>query len=60
MLRCRLEKCSYFFFFTLSMVICCGFFLVTNILVVVRFGQKHLLNAISISVNVNASMQIDH
>lgn len=31
-----------FFFFTLS-VICCGFFLQTNVLILICFGQKHLL-----------------
>ena len=37
-------------FFTLSTVTCCGFFLVTNVLIVSRFGQKCLLN---VNVNVN-------
>ena len=40
-----------FFLFTLSTVICCGFFLLTNVLIVNRFGQKCLLNALNINVN---------
>ena len=35
---------------------CYGFFLVTNVLIVSRFGQKHLLNALNVNVNVN----VDH
>ena len=38
---------------TLSMVICCGFLFVTNVLFVSHFGQKHLLNALNVNVNVN-------
>ena len=40
-----------FFLFT-SSVTCCGFFLVTNVLIASRFGQKHLLNAPNLNVNV--------
>ena len=34
----------FLFFFTLSTVMCCSFFLETNVLTVSCFGQKHLLN----------------
>ena len=37
------------------MVIRCGFFLMTDVLVVSLFGQKHLLNALNVNVNVNLS-----
>ena len=46
MLRRRLENCLNFFVFTFSIVIHCEFFLVTNVLIVSRFGQKRLLNVI--------------
>ena len=36
------------FLFYISMVTCCGFFLVRNVLIVCRFGQKHLLNALNV------------
>ena len=34
-------------------MICCGFFLVTNVLIVSRFGPKRLLNALNVNVSVN-------
>ena len=36
---------QFFFFITLSTVICCSFFPLTKVPIVTRFGQKHLLNA---------------
>ena len=45
-----------FFFSPLSMVICCGFFLVTNGLILSCFGQKHLLKALNVDVNITSSM----
>ena len=46
MLRWGLDNCFYLEFFTLSKVICdtCGFFLMTNVLIVSRFGQKQVIN----------------
>ena len=38
------------------MVIRCGFFLMTDVLVVSLFGQKHLLNALNVNVNVNVNL----
>ena len=52
MLRRGLGNSFYFFFFTLSTVIGFGFFLVTNGLYVSHYGQKHLLNALNVNVNV--------
>ena len=48
--RRGIENCFYFFFLTLSTVICCGFFLVTNVLSLSCFGQKRLLNPLNINV----------
>ena len=33
-------------------MICCGFFPATNVLGVSSFGQKRLLNALNVNVNV--------
>lgn len=51
MLRRGLEHCFYVVSFTLSTVMRCGFFLVTNVLTVSRFGQKR--------VNVNTCVVND-
>ena len=48
------------FILTLSTVICCGFFLVTNELIISRFGQKPLLNALNINVNVRTGQTEKH
>ena len=48
----RAWKSFSFCFLTLSVVICCGFFLGTNVLIVSRFGQERLLNALSVNINV--------
>ena len=40
---------------TPSTVICCGFFLVTNILFVSRFGRKPLLNALNVNAQIHRS-----
>ena len=34
-------------------MICCDFFLVTNVLIVIALDYKHLLNALNVNVNVN-------
>lgn len=53
MLQGGLENCfCVFLFLTLSTVICCGSFPVTNELVVGSFGQKRVLNAENVNVNV--------
>lgn len=50
MLQGGLENCfCVFLFLTLSTVICCGSFPVTNELVV---SQKRVLNAVNVNVNV--------
>ena len=51
--------CNYFYllFLTLSTVICCGFLLVRNVLTVSRFGQKRLLNALDVNLNVNVNVR---
>ena len=38
--RCTIEHFFSFFCVTLSMVLCCGFFLVTNVFVVIRFWTE--------------------
>lgn len=49
MIRQGLEIYNNFFCLTLLRVICCGFFLVTNVLLVTSFGQKLLLNALNVN-----------
>ena len=50
---------NYFYVsFTLSKVMCWGFSLVTNVLIVSRFGQKYLLNALNVNVNVNKLLSV--
>ena len=39
---------SYF----IVLLTCCGFFLVTNVLIVSHFGQRHLLNTINVIVTM--------
>ena len=46
------EHFFYFIFFTLSTVICCGFFLLTNVLILSCLWQNCLLNALNINVYV--------
>ena len=41
------------FSFTPSMVICRGFSLVTKVCIISHIGQKRLLNALNVNVNVN-------
>ena len=41
----------FLFFFTLWTAIRCGFLLVTNVLIVSRFGQKRLLNALNVKMS---------
>ena len=50
MLRQGLENCFYIFILTLSTVICCGIFLVTNVLIVSCIGQNCLLIALNVNV----------
>ena len=33
----------------------CGFYLVRNLLIVSRFRQEHLLNALNVNVNINVN-----
>ena len=42
------------------MVICHGFSLVTNVLIVNHFGQKRLLNALNVNVNVSVNVNVKH
>lgn len=55
MLRRELENCFCFFSLTLSRVTCCGFFLLTVLLIVCYFGQKCLI----VNVNVLLVMSIN-
>ena len=51
-LRWGLDTCFYISFTPLTLI-CLVFSLVTNVLIVSHFGQKCLLNALNVNVNVN-------
>ena len=50
MLKWVLENCFYFFFLRLSVMICCDFFLVTNVLIVSQFSRCSIIRPANIQL----------